>query len=116
MNLVTRLSLIVVTTLFLPLISPAHEGAADHHHDHDAPPSVFSTRSAAKVIAPTVAEDGFQFIVYGDRTGGVPAGLKVLEQAVADTNLLDPDLVMTVGDLIQGYNETPEWLEQADEY
>ena len=27
-------------------------------------------------------------------------GLKILRQAVADTNLLDPDLVMTVGDLV----------------
>jgi hypothetical protein len=55
-------------------------------------------------------------MIYGDRTGGVPAGLKYLEQAVVDTNLLDPDLVMTVGDLVQGYNRTPEWLEQAEEF
>jgi hypothetical protein len=68
------------------------------------------------VIPPTVPEDAFQFIIYGDRTGGVPAGLKVLQQAVEDTNLLDPDLVLTVGDLIQGYNQTDEWLAQADEY
>ena len=40
----------------------------------------------------------------------------MLEQAVVDTNLLDPDLVMTVGDLIQGYNDTPEWLQQMSEY
>ncbi|MEM6365073.1 MAG: LamG-like jellyroll fold domain-containing protein, partial [Planctomycetota bacterium] len=56
------------------------------------------------------------FVVFGDRTGGVPAGLEVLKQAIVDTNLLDPDLVMTVGDLIQGYNETPEWLRQMQEY
>ncbi|MDV6032703.1 MAG: hypothetical protein F9B45_21975 [Phycisphaera sp. RhM] len=116
MNLATRASLFVATALFTSVIASAHETSGDHPHDHDTPPSVLTTRSAATVIAPTVAEDGFQFIVYGDRTGGVPAGLKVLEQAVADTNLLDPDLVMTVGDLIQGYNETPEWLEQADQY
>ena len=98
-------------------LSLAHEG--DEHHDHEHEHShatVMTTRTNAKVIAPTVAEDGFQFIIYGDRTGGVPAGLKVLEQAVEDTNLLDPDLVLTVGDLIQGYNETGQWLEQAAEY
>ena len=97
-----------------------HEGAEhgphEHSHQSTTATSVMTTRGSAKVIPPTVEEDGFQFIVYGDRTGGVPAGLKVLEQAVADTNLLDPDLVMTVGDLIQGYNETEEWLQQADEY
>ena len=58
----------------------------------------------------------FQFVVYGDRTGGRPEGVDVLRQAVKDTNLLDPDLVMTVGDLVQGYNQTPEWLEQAEEF
>lgn len=96
----------------LPLA--AHEGEGDHEHSKTT--NVLTTRSDAKVIAPTKPEDGFQFIIYGDRTGGVPAGLKVLEQAVVDSNLLDPDLVMTVGDLIQGYNETDEWLRQADEY
>ena len=30
-----------------------------------------------------------------------------------DVNLLAPDLVMTVGDLVQGYNDTTEWLAQA---
>ncbi|QEG02493.1 cyclic 3',5'-adenosine monophosphate phosphodiesterase [Stieleria maiorica] len=116
MNLSIRVTLFVAATLCSAAISPAHETAGGLPHNHDTPARVLTTRSTAKVIAPTVAEDGFQFIVYGDRTGGVPAGLKVLEQAVADTNLLDPDLVMTVGDLIQGYNETPEWLAQADEY
>ncbi|RYG67087.1 hypothetical protein EON77_16805, partial [bacterium] len=33
-----------------------------------------------------------------------------------DTNLFEPDLVMTVGDLVQGYNERPEWERQAREY
>ena len=94
----------------------AHEGGGQHRHDDDKSSPVMTTRSNARVIAPTAEEDAFQFIVYGDRTGGVPAGLKVLEQAVVDTNLLDPDLVMTVGDLIQGYNETNEWLAQAAEY
>ena len=60
--------------------------------------------------------DAFTFVVFGDRTGGPAEGVKVLAQAVADTNLIEPDLVMTVGDLIEGYNETPEWQEQADEF
>ena len=78
---------------------------------------VFTTREnvAAEVKAPKEGEM-FQFVVYGDRTGGRPEGVDVLRQAVKDTNLLDPDLVMTVGDLVQGYNQTPEWLEQAEEF
>ncbi|MCZ6597129.1 MAG: metallophosphoesterase [Planctomycetota bacterium] len=61
-------------------------------------------------------EDAFLFAVFGDRTGGPAEGIAVLEQAVAEINLLEPDLVLTVGDLIQGYNETPKWVEEMREY
>ena len=61
-------------------------------------------------------EDAFFFVVYGDRTGGPAEGVEVLREAVAETNLLGPDLVMTVGDLIQGYNTPEPWIEQMQEY
>ncbi len=61
-------------------------------------------------------EDAFQFVIYGDRTGGPAEGIRILEQATVDTNRLAPDLVMTVGDLVQGYNEAPQWLDQMREY
>lgn len=61
-------------------------------------------------------DDVFHFVVFGDRTGGPASGIKILEDAVNDTNLLDPDLVMTVGDLINGYNERPQWMEQMKEF
>jgi len=96
-----------------------HDGVGDHAHEHDDNASgkvIFTTREGGRVLPLAKEEDVFHFVVYGDRTGGVPAGLKVLEQAVVDTNLLDPDLVMTVGDLIQGYNEAPEWMEQMNEF
>lgn len=95
---------------------------ADHSHDHAHPhthphaPAPFTTRQNSRVLPLAKEEDVFHFVVYGDRTGGVPEGLRVLEQAVRDTNLLDPDLVMTVGDLIQGYNTTEEWMPQMKEY
>ncbi|MHC5114173.1 MAG: LamG-like jellyroll fold domain-containing protein [Planctomycetota bacterium] len=60
--------------------------------------------------------DAFFFAIFGDRTGGSPAGVRVLEQAVRDVNLLEPDFVMTVGDLVQGYNQTDGWLAQMREY
>ncbi|MEM6471241.1 MAG: LamG-like jellyroll fold domain-containing protein [Planctomycetota bacterium] len=107
-------SLIALLMLTAPAAAIAHDGEGEH--DHNASTPIMTTRTDASVIAPPKPDDGFQFIIYGDRTGGVPAGLKVLEQAVEDTNLLDPDLVMTVGDLIQGYNETEQWLEEASEY
>ena len=75
-----------------------------------------TTRVDAKAIVAPESEQVFHFVIYGDRTGGVPAGLKILKQAVIDTNLLDPDLVMTVGDLIQGYNTTEDWMPEMQEY
>ncbi len=70
----------------------------------------------AQTLTPPKSEDVFHFVIYGDRTGGEPAGLKVLRQAVKDTNLIDPDLVMTVGDLIQGYSERDQWIKEMEEY
>lgn len=105
--------------LLLAVCTPAtfaHEGHGDHDHSADQPTGFFTTRGDSRTLPPAKEEDVFHFVVYGDRTGGVPEGLKVLEQAVVDTNLLDPDLVMTVGDLIQGYNETDEWMEEMVEY
>lgn len=61
-------------------------------------------------------EESFHFAIFGDRTGGPAEGIEVLADAVEEVNLLDPDLVMTVGDLINGYNQVPEWLEQMNEF
>jgi hypothetical protein len=79
---------------------------------------VFTTRpNARQELVPLPKEEGvFHFVIYGDRTGGPPEGIHILEQAVRDTNLLDPDFVMTVGDLVQGYNATLEWTVQMREY
>ena len=62
------------------------------------------------------SENSFSFVVFGDRTGGPAEGIAVLKQAVAETNLLSPDLVMTVGDLIEGYNTHEPWMKQMREF
>jgi hypothetical protein len=67
------------------------------------PPGVLSGRPGARVLPLPKSEDAFHFVIFGDRTGGPASGIQILSRAVRDTNLLDPDLVMTVGDLIQGY-------------
>ena len=77
---------------------------------------ISTTRGPARMLALPDEEDVFQFVIYGDRTGGRPEGVRILEQAVKDTNLLDPDLVMTVGDLVQGYNKTPQWMPEMVEF
>ena len=77
----------------------------------------FFTDRASDVELPLPGEtDAFSFAVFGDRTGGPAEGVRILAQAVDEVNLLGPDLVMTVGDLIEGYNQTPEWLRQHAEF
>ena len=90
----------------------------------------FHTNREGRALPLPEEGESFTFAVYGDRTGGntgflsLPADQRsgfanaqnVLARAVRDTNLAGPDLVMTVGDLIQGYNTTEPWLEQMQEY
>jgi predicted phosphodiesterase len=57
----------------------------------------------------------FNFVILGDRTGGHVAG--VYGEIVDEVNLLRPDVVVTVGDQIEGYTEDVPTLEaQWDEY
>ena len=79
-------------------------------------PHLHTSRTSPKVLPLPKGDDVFHFVVFGDRTGGPAEGIKVLAQAVEDANLLDPDLVMTVGDLVNGYNQTGEWMKQMEEF
>jgi 3',5'-cyclic AMP phosphodiesterase CpdA len=81
-----------------------------------ATPHIHTSRISPKILPLPKGDDVFHFIVFGDRTGGPAEGIKVLAQAVEDSNLLDPDLVMTVGDLVNGYNQTGPWMKQMEEY
>ena len=77
---------------------------------------LITDRPVRVTLAMPVEDDAFQFAIVGDRTSGPPEGVLVLAQAVGELNLLGPDLVMTVGDLIQGYTRTDAWLKQMREY
>ena len=86
-------------------------------HPHlPADESRFTTNRVGNKLYLPAEADAFTFIVFGDRTGGPAEGVKILALAVRDTNLIEPDLVMTVGDLVEGYNDTPQWLEQMREF
>lgn len=57
----------------------------------------------------------FQFAVVTDRTGGHRPG--VFEDAVRKLNLLQPEFVMSVGDLIEGYSRDEAAIDQMwDEF
>jgi hypothetical protein len=99
-----------------------HIGHTRHHHRHNPPhgttsdPARFVTSREGAPLQLPLEEDAFFFVVFGDRTGGPVDGVAVLADAVRDVNLLEPDLVMTVGDLVQGYTDESRWLEQMREY
>lgn len=57
-----------------------------------------------------VNDDNFQFVVVTDRTGGLRPG--VFETGVAKINLLQPEFVVSVGDLITGYTKDSLQLEK----
>ena len=106
----------------LPETTP-NVGHERHLHPHNDPlpraadASRFHTNRPGALDLPLPEEqDAFTFVVYGDRTGGPDEGVAVLADAVRDTNLLEPDLVMTVGDLVQGYNEPDQWMRQMREF
>lgn len=54
------------------------------------------------------SEDEFQFAVVSDRTGSHRAN--IFSQAAAKLNLLQPEFVLSVGDLIEGGKKKPEQL------
>lgn len=95
-----------------------------HMHPHNpkhvtvAPDgSRFFTTRPSEVVLPLPGEtEAFTFVVYGDRTGGPNEGVNILADAVRDTNLFEPDMVMTVGDLVQGYSDTETWMTEMREY
>ncbi|MCC6698685.1 MAG: metallophosphoesterase [Candidatus Hydrogenedentes bacterium] len=61
------------------------------------------------------APDSFQFAIISDRTGGMRPG--VLEDAVAKLNLLQPEFVLCIGDLVEGNADTEAELDaQWDEF
>lgn len=59
--------------------------------------------------------DNFQFAIASDRNGGMRPG--IFEKGVEKLNLLMPEFVMCVGDLISGYTkDTAEITRQWDEF
>lgn len=55
------------------------------------------------------ADNEFQFVIIGDRTGGANAE-GTFDLAMGQINLLQPEFVINVGDLIEGYPEDKDDL------
>jgi hypothetical protein len=61
------------------------------------------------------ADAGFQFAIVTDRTGGRRPG--IFDTAIDKLNMLQPEFVISVGDLIEGYSDDPGvWALQWSEF
>lgn len=114
-RLIAALPLTIVLTPALAHPPQDDHGSSPARHDVDERPRFITNRHAKDLVLPD-EEDAYFFIIFGDRTGGPAEGVEVLTHAIDDANLLGPDLVMTVGDLIEGYNQRDEWIAQMREY
>ncbi|MGH8019925.1 MAG: metallophosphoesterase, partial [Opitutaceae bacterium] len=94
------------TASILVAAATAHEG---HDVTGDPPALPTLTITVPEGPRPWTSLDlnnnprNFQFAIVSDNTGGMRPG--VFEDAVRKLNWLQPEFVMSVGDLIQGYTE-----------
>jgi hypothetical protein len=65
-------------------------------------------------LAPNVSAEQFRFAVVSDRTGGHRKG--VFSRAVQQVNLMQPEFVMSVGDLIEGGKTAEVSRKQWDDF
>ena len=75
----------------------------------DAPPDMQVTvedRNPWTSLKLNKSPGQFQFVIVSDRTGGHRQG--IFSKAVEQINLLQPEFVISVGDLIEGGPDTPE--------
>lgn len=57
----------------------------------------------------------FRFAIVSDRTGGMRAD--IFDEAIDKVEMMQPEFVLSVGDLIDGYTEDPKvWNTQWDEF
>jgi hypothetical protein len=106
----------VALTLIADL--PAHEPAPEKKKENAAPGLVIETAPGANPWSHLQLKNdprAFQFAIVTDRTGGHRPG--VFEDAINKLNLLQPEFVMSVGDLIEGYSEDRKKIDQEwDEF
>lgn len=108
-----------VISIVSPQMADAHEG---HEHPETGATAAASPQTKAMALPaiegpkpwsdkPVLNDpDRFQIAIVTDRTGGHRPG--VWMDAVRKINLLRPEFVVSVGDLIEGYTDNPKQVER----
>jgi 3',5'-cyclic AMP phosphodiesterase CpdA len=102
---------IVAGAVFLSRPSPSPAGAQGDKADFQARQEAVNPWSHLKFNS---APATFRFAIVSDRTGAPRAG--VFERAVEQLNILQPEFVVTVGDLVDGDDEPAKFNEQWQEF
>jgi hypothetical protein len=105
-----RFSLTVVLIIFtVILISGCTHAAAKKSFAYNI--SAPLTQEPHPWLGEKVSNDpeNFQFLIIADRTGGNRPG--IFEQAIEKINWLQPEFVMSIGDLIEGYTDDINTIE-----
>lgn len=93
------------------LLLPAAALAKSTSHSADGfTPDLAVNGVAPWTAMPNGAPGPLRFVVIGDRTGLARPG--VFEQALRQVRLLQPDFIVSVGDLIEGYTEDRTEIER----
>lgn len=111
MNRIVLAAGVVAVLAVTVLLSQSRPGGADQ-------PAKTADGIRAKVEAQNpwtnlkvnTSAEQFQFAIVSDRTGGHRA--KIFSQAVDRLNLLQPEFVLSVGDLIEGYTTKDEQIQK----
>lgn len=118
--LLLTVAMFVATAAGLVSLARPKPGDTERGTPEGMPRFIVSTeeKNPWTMLTPNAAADKIQFAVVSDRTGGHRAG--VFSRAVKQINLLQPEFVMSVGDLIEGSvtdadSNTREW-EEFDGY
>ncbi len=103
-------AVLFASAFLLPLPRP-RAGPSDPDGPRAAPagPAELGRIAGWRGLAPN-ARDSFRFVVLSDRTGGHVPGQWA--EAIADVNRLRPDFVMSIGDFIEGSDDSAEAVER----
>ena len=99
--------------LFLPvaaalIIAAVAYSAGAIRQDQTAPAA--SNKNPWTSLNYNNADDTFRFAIVSDRTGGHREG--IFSKAVAHLNVMQPEFVLSVGDLIEGYSDKEPAIEE----
>jgi len=83
---------------------------AEYHSRQSLEVASSARQSPQNAMEVSYNKQDFQFLIVGDRTGGHRPG--VFDKAMDQVNLLRPEFVIGVGDLIEGYSTDASTLDQ----